>query len=264
MRYTTYIFGSAIFVLSSFLNAKPIKTHFRLDRDTIKYIYHTIDQADAGINKIADSATVEIVYPVFTGQKALNEYIKRKLLDQYRPDKWKDTSYKQAIILFVRSYKEDKIVNALTPPYSLELSANVIFQDTGLIAVQCAEDAFDGGAHGNSLITFINWSTKENKDLALKDILISGYHEELVKVAEKIFRKQENLTDTASLSNNYFFDKGVFTLNNNFSITSQGLKFLYNNYEIKSYAEGTTELLVPYSQIKSLLKPNTVLMRYIK
>ena len=47
-------------------------------------------------------------------------------------------------------------------------------------------------------------------------------------------------------------------------ITPTGLSFLYNEYEIKSYAEGQTTLFIPYTQIKSLLRPKTVVSQYLK
>ena len=264
MKYIIIISCFAILFFSSFLFVKHAGNEADLSKDTLIYTYHTINQADAGFRNTADSAEVNIVYPVFKNQQALNIVIRDKLLNKYRPNNWKDTSFKQAITLFIKSYKEDKLAYPLTPPYSLELSANIIRQDSALVVVQLSEDAFDGGAHGNSSVTFINWNSREKRLLAMKDIFITGYYEKLSRIAERIFRKQEHLSDTASLSTNYFFDKGRFSLNDNFSITPSGLKFLYNEYEIKSYAEGTTQLLIPYSQIKSLLKPNTVLAQYFK
>ena len=55
-----------------------------------------------------------------------------------------------------------------------------------------------------------------------------------------------------------------FALNNNFLITPLGLRFLYNQYEIKPYSAGQTVLFIPYAKIKSLLLPHTVVSQYIK
>ena len=56
----------------------------------------------------------------------------------------------------------------------------------------------------------------------------------------------------------------MFALNDNFLVTPVGIRFLYNEYEIKSYAEGQTELLIPYNKIKSLLRPQSVVSQYLK
>jgi len=48
-------------------------------------------------------------------------------------------------------------------------------------------------------------------------------------------------------------------LTRNFTITEQGLKFLYIPYEIKPFPAGTTELLIPFSDLKDLYLPNSIL-----
>ena len=100
--------------------------------------------------------------------------------------------------------------------------------------------------------------------MQLSDILIDGYQQPLNKLAERVFRKQEKLADTASLTHGYFFKDDLFSVNDNFLVSPTGLLFYYNEYEIKPYVAGPTELLIPYSKIKSLLRPNTVVAQYHK
>ncbi len=46
------------------------------------------------------------------------------------------------------------------------------------------------------------------------------------------------------------------------TVTKEGLKFLYNPYEIKPYAAGNTALIVPFSTIKDILKPSSILVNF--
>jgi hypothetical protein len=115
------------------------------------------------------------------------------------------------------------------------------------------------------LTEFLNWNTKANKSITLSDILVKDYKDKLTPQVEAIFRKRRKAQQMMlSLAQDYFFKDNKFALNNNFSITPVGLKFLYNQYEIKPYAAGQTSLLIPYTKIKSLLLPNTVVSQYIK
>lgn len=148
--------------------------------------------------------------------------------------------------------------------YNLNIDLSVLRQDSSLTTLLLKGYSYLGGAHGGSLISFINWNTKANKKIALSDIFMDGYQEKLRQVAEQIFRKDEKLSDTASLANDYFFKDSKFALNNNFCITPIGIRFLYNEYEIKPYSAGTTSLFIPYEQIESLLRPNTVVSQYIR
>jgi hypothetical protein len=242
------------------------KTKPAITIDTLVYSYKTIKEraSDCG-NKPDSSCTVaKITYPVFVDRNALNDSVINKLTRAYYNGKPANTVDEQAKS-FVKFYEDDAAGKADHPeaPYTLESNAAVIRQDSGLVTIQVDRYAYTGGAHGSDYTGFINWSTKDNKAIQLSDILKDGYRDKLTPVGEKIFRAQEKLSDTGSLAN-YLFANGKFTLNNNFLVTPIGIRFLYNEYEAKPYSEGPTELLIPYVQIKSLLRPNTVISQYIK
>jgi hypothetical protein len=208
---------------------------------------------------------VKIAYPVFKGTAILNDTVSEKLIKTLGLDNKADTNLNQLSQNFVKSYTAFKSQQPKSSiVYSLMGTGKVVRQDSSLVTLQLNGYIFQGGAHGGASIHFINWNIKANKNITLSDILTSGYEEKLTAVADTIFRKSENLSDTSSLKRDYFFKDGKFTLNNNFLITPIGLRFLYNQYEIKPYAAGQTNLLIPYAKIKSLLLPHTVISQYNK
>lgn len=235
--------------------------------DTLHYTYKTIKERAADCGTKADSActVVKINYPVFDSTKALNDTIVHKLTVMFAMDGKADSSLELMTKKFLQSYTDFKKTDPRTGMFfTLDDSVKVIHQDSSLTTLEVRGYTYTGGAHGGTSVTFINWDTKAGKNLKLGDIFISGYHDKLNAVAEKIFRGNEKLTDIASLKDNYFFKDDKFALNENFSITPLGIKFLYNQYEIKPYAAGITELFIPYTQIKSLIQPNTVVSQFIK
>jgi len=117
---------------------------------------------------------------------------------------------------------------------------------------------YSGGAHPNSYLTYSNHDVLNKQVIELEDLLVPGAMAKLTAVGNTIFRKQEGLTPTQSLEN-YSFENNKFSLNTNFLITEEGLMFFYNTYEIRSYAEGPMELLLPYASLKGILKPNPFL-----
>jgi hypothetical protein len=207
---------------------------------------------------------VNIKYPVFTDQKVLNDSIKNKLITLFwrHSNNTADTSLKKYADDFIRDYEQDTIRDP-DGPWKIESTAKVLLQDSSLVTLYFAGESYDGAAHGHDGFSFINWDVRKSRIITISDIFVDTYGKRLTKIAEKIFRKQENLSDTASL-NDYLIKDGIFVLNHNFLITKSGITFLYNDYEIKPYTEGTTEIDIPYSQIKSLLRPNTVVAQYIK
>jgi hypothetical protein len=247
---------------------QPAKTQAppKLD-DTLVYTYKSIKKGFGDCNGKTDSActAADIKYPVFIGQNVLNDTVRSKLLSifSFGDVQQKDTSLEELAQSVITSYKADTGSIHRGIPYSLGLTGIVRRQDSSLVVLEIGGYAFSGGAHGNTQTLFVNWDTRTGKQISLDDLFTDGYKTALNHIAEKIFRTEEKLSDTAPLDH-YFFAKGVFGLNNNFMITASGLSFLYNEYEIKSYAEGQTTLFIPYTQIKSLLRPKTVVSQYLK
>lgn len=255
--------------LSACMWGETNKQKPEINIDTLAYKYDTIKYRapDCGNKPDSTCSVATIVYPEFSGQKVLNDSIAKKLmlLGFNNPDKNPDTSLKQFADNFIKGYIRDN-PKKYNPSmfYTLDLKAEVLRQDSGITTLQLGGYIFCGGAHGNSNTTFVNWNTKANRNIELKDMLTDGFEPELKRTAEAIFRKQEKLSDTSSLARDYFFKDNKFALNDNYSITPLGLRFLYNQYEIKPYAAGITELFIPYKNIQSLLRPNTVVSQFTK
>ena len=47
--------------------------------------------------------------------------------------------------------------------------------------------------------------------------------------------------------------------NGNFYITDESINYVFNPYEIAPYYMGQTEVTIPFSRIKDLLKPNSII-----
>src|SRR5690606_187889 len=114
-------------------------------------------------------------------------------------------------------------------------------------------ESYTGGAHGVHYIYYNNYSVNQNRELLINDIVADEFQASLTKVGEDIFRKQEGISDNQSLTDDYFFNEGIFSLPHNFILQKDGILFLYNIYEIKPYVSGYTRLLIPYNSIHDLL-----------
>lgn len=119
-------------------------------------------------------------------------------------------------------------------------------------------EEYTGGAHGNHYNLFKSYDLSSKKEIMLEDLIIKNNLPQLVNIAEARFREHENIAKDSSLSDSYFFDDGIFTLADNFALERDHLLFYYNPYEIKSYAEGDTELRIPLKDIKDLLSPKGI------
>lgn len=242
-----------------------------LDFDTVTYTLKTITKDDpkCDTSKEKNCRIVNITYHIFDNHPVLNDSVRTMLLAIYpfeRMDSPAKLSLEEQTEEFMDKYEEFK-----KEPYSQGrkyelISSTKIMEEIGnLLTLQLDAYTYSGGAHGASFRRFINYDIKNKKVILLNDILKNNYRDSLMNVAEVIFKKNEGLKPGQALSpDSYFFENNQFSLANSYVFTSQGILFLYNEYEIKPYAAGRTELLVPYNKIKSMLKPGTVAEQFIK
>jgi len=244
---------------------KTNKTQPVIKKDTVAYSYVHLDTRN---NKCEKCDYIAISYPIFKNVHELNDAITTTLynyINEYGDQKIADNSdFRVAFKKFAKTYGADSDSSDVNKPAAttFDYNINIEIQDSSLIVLSLQEES-SGGAHPNHRTSFLNWNTKANKSIELEDIFIEGYEDKLTTIAENIFRKEEGLSQKDSLGS-YFFENGVFALNDNFRITPKGINFYYNFYEIKPYSEGPTDLLIPYTSIKNLLRPNTVISQYLK
>ncbi|HLT87220.1 MAG TPA: DUF3298 domain-containing protein [Sphingobacterium sp.] len=127
----------------------------------------------------------------------------------------------------------------------------VILNVPGFLTLKNAISEYTGGAHGIELEIWSNYDIQNKRKLSLHDLF--GDTLALRQIVEDYFRKQEQLSDTSSYGSAYFFEDETFALAENFGLTPTGLLFHYNPYEIKSYAEGPTTLIVPYHAVADVM-----------
>ncbi|QNK63324.1 DUF3298 domain-containing protein [Pedobacter sp. PAMC26386] len=226
--------------------------------DSIK-IYSKVK--DSKIKQQTDTAKAIIVYPVFK-DPAVNKFLTDRVIGLAgKQDHYK--TYQELTAGFIKEFDNFKKTAAQSEATWFEdLNLKVVANYPNYLSVLYTNVDFKGGAHPNTLFTYFNYNPKTYQTITLDSLIRADGMPKLRAVAEKIFRKNEKLSATASLSEGYFFANNVFTLAETFTVTKEGLKFLYNPYEIKAYAAGTTTLIIPFTEIKDILKPSSILNNF--
>ena len=227
--------------------------------DSLSYQYKTLKkESKARITADKDTiiSTIGLTYPVFKNP-VWNEQVKQLIFNS-ETEKSNYANYDEYLNAFINSSEEANTEEEEYPrSWSQDITVRVEPQFTGTqtLSLSIFSDSYTGGAHPNSSLIYVNYDVFSRKIIKLSDLINPVMMARLTYTANTIFRKQEGLSPTESLEN-YFFENQKFNLNTNFLITKKGLLFYYNPYEIRSYAEGPMELLVPYSAISTLLKIN--------
>lgn len=119
--------------------------------------------------------------------------------------------------------------------------------------------AYTGGAHPNSYQKWINLTdqgevlTKEqvflhNTEAAVCELILK----ELIRTAgERV--ETDTITSIEGLQEYGILQMNGLYLPDNFLLEKEGIRFLYNPYDIAPYALGDFELLVPYQELNTYL-----------
>lgn len=136
--------------------------------------------------------------------------------------------------------------------WSIEMKGEVLYHSSQVVSIALDNFSYTGGAHPNAYKTLLNFDLVHHRPIQLEDIIAD--REGFRKLAESYFREYHQLRSSTDLNEaGFFWDKSFF-LPANFAVKKGGLYLYYNNYEAAAYAVGATELLLPWEELKGLLK----------
>ena len=116
---------------------------------------------------------------------------------------------------------------------------------------------FTGGAHGMNVVSSLNWDTRVQRVVDLKDWLLpnreSAFWQE-AKLAHQHWLARQ--PDAQSLADGWPFDKTDVM-----ALLPTGLALKYQPYSIGPYAMGTPEIVIPYERLTGIFKPDYLPLR---
>jgi hypothetical protein len=135
-----------------------------------------------------------------------------------------------------------------------------------LISVAFTEGTYSrGAAHGNSLTQVINYDVKSGKKLALADLFKdkSKYLSVVSSYCQNELGDRAKKRDSMVLSE--LIEPGAGPRADNYrawNITRKGLWITFDPYQVATYAAGPQYILVPYSTLKDIIKPDGPIANY--
>jgi hypothetical protein len=226
----------------------------------VNYQLQSIQDKKGPCNDASDSEkcfSIDIQYPVISSGAS------RIVIDSI------NSQIEQDIFLIEEMTQEYEAILKDNPDYnsgwSLEISSDIIFQDSLYISTASTIFSFTGGAHPNSYQVYRSYDLATGKALELADFLVEGFETKLNELAEIEFRMDKQIAPNKALNDEgFFFEDGRFQLNSNFAILDRSLLFYYNPYEIGPYSIGPTELELKLTDYVDLIKPGGSVINALK
>jgi len=131
----------------------------------------------------------------------------------------------------------DEPIGACESHWQYKQEYDVVYYNDRYLSFKGNEWWYEGGAHGNALITVGVIDRKTGKRLKLADLVPSEKWPKLQKCLYDAVVKKiggvENLQGEVKPIENFFLDK-------------DGLHFVYNAYEVACFAQGAVDVVVPF------------------
>lgn len=205
------------------------------------------------------AVTLRVEYPEFdTGRRAndtLNGFIQETLLG--KADRRGVEPVLRAVLDTVAGeYRESlKSDPAHYWPWIIERRITVLDDTLGVLTLQVKEFRDKGGAPPTTMCLLYMIERATMKSLSLDDLVPSEKHPVVRGLAEAEFRRVRKIPAGTKLKDAGFsFPDDVFVLSMNVGLSPNGLLFLYNPFEVAAPEMGATEVCVPWSMLKDLIR----------
>ena len=167
---------------------------------------------------------------------------KNKLLKSWKSSNMKMSPKETAELgMSLSHWQEDKIL--------------VLHENEKFISIASYNFLEAGGAmHGSFSTTVTTFNKTNNKQLVLTDVLNAQGILILPAILDQVARINFGVKNNRPLDENGFTVKKILPTKNMY-VTGTGIGFMYAPYEIKSFADGEINLLVPLTVLKPYLMP---------
>ncbi len=159
--------------------------------------------------------------------------------------------------LYANSFiKIDEELKALSSSHQISLMIKPkILQPKGTLAtVVLNSSSYLGGAHGSTSQRYYNFDLTNQKQVQLNDLLLPKQKATLDKLAHDAFKVW--IVDTKLANNPEEYEQAwPFQVTDNFLLGEQGLILQYGEYEIGPYVVGLPRLVIPFTELQGVLKP---------
>lgn len=209
-----------------------------------------------------DCPSISIAIPNALGiskiSKAINTSLEEELIFLLSFDEEMEaTSLEDAMQSFKNGYIElQQLYNDETTVWEAKINGTITYEDANFITIELDAFLFTGGAHGFTSRQLMNFDKNKGIQLTNSELFkdLNGFR----KYAENVFRQKEEIpTDQPINYTGFMFEGDSFYLPENIGFTKDGLKLLYNPYEVASYADGAIEIVLPHNEVNKYLSKKT-------
>lgn len=137
------------------------------------------------------------------------------------------------------------------PGFEADLKAEKIADHDGLLIIELNGYLFSGGAHGLPLTSYMVIERDTQQIVDLDQMLLPGQRPAYETALKRAHQRWLSSDQARGLSQVQW----PFAVSDNVAPLEEGLAVKYQVYDLAPYASGQPQLMIPYSQLDGILKP---------
>jgi hypothetical protein len=130
----------------------------------------------------------------------------------------------------------------------------ITYNKNDLLCYTANYENYTGGAHGSHSHTSYVIDLRSGLQLTEEDFFVDGFQEELASIIVRKIVEKNHVGNAEELEDMGFFSVDEIYPNGNFSVDDAGITYYFNEYEIAAYVLCSTKVLLPYGEIRHLLR----------
>lgn len=256
-----------VLILASFFLYSCTQNTIKTDgKEFIKKIYLSKDTSQGAL-----SVDIEVEIPTGFSSKAVLDSVRATIIANLFGKEYVKVANDSIVMLFALELEKDYKANNApllsqldsSSVYSFDNEHNVegfsLLTDKHIYSYGIDRSIYMGGAHGLETRNYFNFDLKTGKVITEKDLFVDKYEQKLSDlIKRRIVEESDEINSIEDLEESIFWTDSIKP-NGNFYITDESINYVFNPYEIAPFAYGSTEVTLPYSYLKGLLKPNSVI-----
>lgn len=160
--------------------------------------------------------------------------------------------YKKSLTPLYQADRADKSKRAWYE-YSYKVATETKAGKKGVTVYIADIDYYEGGAHGVSIRTIINFDNATGRRLSANDVFVPGHEKRLNEMLLKALEGKTGKKGIDELKADGYLCTTDIYAPQNFTLGDDGVTFVYNAYEIAPYEKGRTELTIDYDDLEELM-----------
>ena len=145
--------------------------------------------------------------------------------------------------------------------YFENISNKIVFNQHGVLSFQIVQENNKGGMVSYENIRNYAINLESGKLINEEEFFSAGYDEALRPVIQSLLMAENNVKNIRDLEDLGYFGIEEIVPNKNFLITEKGIVYTFNKGEYSAYQLPATEILIPFSSVRSLLRSESLIKR---